>query len=276
EDVDAKVKQSLAEAQASGGQIVLLTGTLASPSTDKLIEEFITKYPTAKHIVYDAVSCSEALDAFEQVFGERALAEYDFSKADTIVSIGADFLGDWQGGGYDNGYAKKRIPVNGKMSKHFQFEANMSLSGANADKRYPMTVAQQKLALVKIYGIITGNAVETPGLQRAEEVTHAANALKKAGSKGVFVTGLEDKNAQLLANANNQALQSEAFDTNNTRQIRKGDAKKVAQLIADLKAGQVHTLIMSGINPVYSLPNGVEFAEAVKKAKTSVSFSLKE
>src|SRR5690606_20492063 len=61
-----------------------------------------------------------------------------------------------------------------------------------------------------------------------------------------------------------------------TRQIRKGNAKEVAQLITDLKAGQVHTLIMSGINPVYSLPNGVEFAEAVKKAKTSVSFSLKE
>lgn len=275
-EVDEAIKKSLAEAQSSGGQIVLLTGTMASPSTDKLISEFIAKYPTAKHVVYDAVSCSESLDAFEEVFGERALAEYDFSKADTIVSIGADFLGDWQGGGYDNGYAKKRIPTNGKMSKHFQFEANMSLTGANADKRYPMTVAQQKLALVKIYGIVTGNAVEVPGLQRAEEVTHAANALKKAGSKGVFVTGLEDKNAQLLAIAINQALQSEAFDINNTRQIRKGDAKQVAQLIADLKAGQVHTLIMSGINPVYSLPNGAEFAEAIKKAKTSVAFSLKE
>jgi molybdopterin-containing oxidoreductase family iron-sulfur binding subunit len=35
--------------------------------------------PNAKHIVYDAVSSSEALDAFE-TYGERALVDYDFSK----------------------------------------------------------------------------------------------------------------------------------------------------------------------------------------------------
>jgi molybdopterin-containing oxidoreductase family iron-sulfur binding subunit len=46
-----------------------------------------------------------------------------------IVSVGADFLG-WQGGGYDSGYAKGRIPQNRKMSRHFQLEANMTLSGA--------------------------------------------------------------------------------------------------------------------------------------------------
>lgn len=28
------------------------------------------------------------------------------SKSEVIVSVGADFLGDWQGGGFDSGYAK--------------------------------------------------------------------------------------------------------------------------------------------------------------------------
>jgi len=275
-EVDTKVKESLAEAKELNKQIVLLTGTLASPSTEKLISEFIAKYPNAKHITYDAVSCSEALDAFEQVYGERALAEYDFKKADVIVSIGADFLGDWQGGGYDDGYAERRIPKKGKMSKHFQIEANMSLSGANADKRFSMNVEQQKLALVKIYGIITGENVSVSGLEREEQIIQIAKELKKVGRKGVFVTGLDDKEAQLLAIAINQALESEAFDPHNTRQIRKGNAKQVAQLIKDIQAEQVHTLIISGINPVYSLPNGTEFAQAIKKVKTSVAFSLKE
>ena len=53
----------------------------------------------------------------------------------TIVSVGADFLGDWQGGGFDASYSKGREPKNGKMSRHIQFEANMTLSGGNADKR---------------------------------------------------------------------------------------------------------------------------------------------
>ncbi|GEP49632.1 quinol:cytochrome C oxidoreductase [Flavobacterium noncentrifugens] len=276
-DVDAKIKAGIADAKASGKQIVLLTNTLASPSTEKLIAEFIAKNPGSKHVVYDAVSSSEALDAFEAVYGERALVDYDFGKASLIVSVGADFLGDWQGGSYDTGYAQGRIPRNGKMSRHFQFESNMTLSGAAADKRVAMTVFNQKQALVKIYGIITGAAVSS-NLDKAfdADVTKAAQQLKAAGSKGVLVSGIQDKNAQLLVLAINQALQSEAFSTAGTRQIRKGSNQQVAQLIADVQAGKVGTLIMSGVNPVYTLPNGEAFKSALKNVKTSVAFSLKE
>ncbi|WP_338841336.1 TAT-variant-translocated molybdopterin oxidoreductase [Flavobacterium ginsenosidimutans] len=275
--VDLKIKSSLAEAKAKGGQVVLLTNTLASPSTEKLIAEFIAKNPNAKHVVYDAVSSSEALDAFESVYGQRALVDYDFSKASLIVSVGADFLGDWQGGGYDTGYAQGRIPQSGKMSRHFQFESNMTLSGAAADKRVPMTVAAQKQALVQIYNIVVGASVPVTleGNFKAE-VVKAAQQLKAAGSKGVLVSGIEDKNAQLLVLAINQVLASEAFSTAGARQIRKGSNVAVAQLIKDLNAGSVHTLIMSGVNPVYTLADSASFVSGLKKVKTSVAFSLKE
>jgi molybdopterin-containing oxidoreductase family iron-sulfur binding subunit len=46
-------------------------------------------------------------------------------------------------------------------------------------------------------------------------------------------------------------------------------------VIKDMKAGSVHTLIMSGVNPVYTLADSF-FVEGLKKVKTSVSFSLKE
>ena len=38
-----------------------------------------------------------ALDAFEAMYGKRALPNYHFDTAKAIVSVGADFLGDWQG-----------------------------------------------------------------------------------------------------------------------------------------------------------------------------------
>lgn len=275
-EVDAKVKASLAEAKTNGKQVVLLTNTMASPSTDKLIAEFIAKNPAAKHIIYDAVSESNALDAFQMAYGERALADYDFSKANTIVSVGADFLGDWQGGGFDSGYAKGRVPRNGVMSKHIQIEANMSLSGANADKRIPLTVTDQKQALVKIYNIITGASVGTQKISQENDVMKAAQQLKAAGSKGVLVSGLDDVNAQLLVFAINNALQSQAFNPSSARLTRKGDAKAVAKLVADMKAGSVHTLIMSGVNPIYTLAASKDFAEGLKKVSTSVAFSLKE
>jgi MoCo/4Fe-4S cofactor protein with predicted Tat translocation signal len=273
---DLKIKASLADAKAKGGQVVLLTGTLASPSTEKLIAEFIAKNPTAKHVVYDSVSESAALDAFEAVYGERALVDYDFSKANTIVSLDADFLGDWQGGSFDHGYAQGRIPQAGKMSKHFQFEANMTLSGAAADKRVGMKIADQKIALVKIFNAITGASIATGKLANEEVVLKAAQQLKASGTKGLLVSGIQDKNAQLLVLAINQALSSEAFSTVGTRQIRKGSNEKVAQLIADMNAGSVHTLIMSGVNPVYTLANSAAFVSGLKKVKLSAAFSLKE
>ena len=275
--VDANIKSSIADAAVNGGQVVLLTNTLASPSTEKLIAEFVGKNPNAKHVVYDAVSESEALDAFETVYGERALVDYDFSKASLIVSVGADFLGDWQGGGYDSSYAKGRIPRAGKMSRHFQLEANMTLSGAAADKRLPMSTANQKQALVHIYNIVTGSSVAVSLEDKFNaEVTKVAQQLKAAGSKGVLVSGIQDKNAQLLVIAINQVLASEAFSTSGVRQIRKGSNAKVTQLITDMKAGSVHTLIMSGVNPVYTLADSASFVEGLKKVKTSVAFSLKE
>lgn len=276
-DVNAKVKASLEDAKAKGGNVVVLTNTMASPSTDALLASFMAKYPTTKHVVYDAVSESNTLDAFQSVYGVRAMANYDFAKADVIVSVGADFLGDWQGGGFDAGYAQGRIPKNGMMSKHIQIEANMSLAGANADVRIPLNIAAQKQALVKIYNYVTGSSVGTSKIDKYEEaVLKAAKQLKAAGSKGVFVTGLDDVNAQLLALAINNALQSAAFNPSDAILTRKGDAKAVTQLVADMKAGKVHTLIMNGVNPAYTLANASEFVAALKSVKLSVAFSMKE
>ena len=272
-EVEQKIKASI---DTATGQIVLLTNSMASPSTDKLIAEFVAAYPKAKHIVYDAVSCDTAIDAYQQAYGERALPDYDFGQADVIVSVGADFLGDWNGGGYEGNYAKGRIPKNGKMSKHIQFESNMTLSGANADRRVPMTGADQKLALVKLYNIITGSNVSVANTTADAEVVKAAQQLKSAGSTGVLVSGIDDINAQLLVLAINQALGSAAFQPAKPKYTRTGNNKEVTQLIKDMNAGAVSTLIMSGINPVYTLADAAAFAEGLKKVKLSVSYALKE
>ncbi|MFK7832771.1 MAG: TAT-variant-translocated molybdopterin oxidoreductase [Winogradskyella sp.] len=262
----------------NGKSIVLLTQSMPSPSTNKLISEFASKYGNVRHVVYDAVSETETLDAYEAKYGVRGMANYDFSKAMTIVSIGADFLGDWQGGGFDSGYAKKRIPENGKMSRHIQFESNMSLAGANADKRVPLTPSQQKLALAQLYSEVTGNSaggVKLPeGLNSA--VKAAASELKKAGRNGVVVSGIQDVNAQTVVLEINTYLNSRAFDPKTTIKTRQGDAKAVAQLLADMKAGKVGALLMNGVNPMYTLPNASDFEEGLGKVDLSVAFSMKQ
>ena len=122
---DKAVLAKLNELKASGEKIVFLTGTLASPSTESLIAKFAENYGDVQHVVYDAVSESAALNAFEKMYGSRVLPDYDFGKAEVIVSVGADFLGDWQGGGFEVGYAKGRVPKNGKMSRYCQLVSKM-------------------------------------------------------------------------------------------------------------------------------------------------------
>ena len=272
--LDATMKAKLNALKGSNKQVVLLTQTYASPSTTKLISEFKTAYgENVNHVVYDAISEDAALNAYQKAYGERALADYDFEKADLIVSFGADFLGDWQGGGYDTGYAKGRVPKNGKMSRHVQLESNMSLTGANADKRYPMTPTQQKIALAKLYGKLNGSSVGGGTSDVDEAVDKVAAEIRKAGSKAVVVSGLNDENAQTVVLAINKLLASEAFDTEKPKYVRQGDTAKVSKLIADMNAGRVGVLIMDGVNPAYTLPNAEEFLSGLGQVDVSIDFA---
>jgi len=274
--IDAEIQTKLNELKASGEKVVFLTSTCASPSTKSLINKFIENNGNAEHVVYDAVSEDAALNAFEKMYGNRALPDYDFSKADVIVSVGADFLGDWQGGNFEVGYAKGRVPKNGKMSRHIQFESNMTLTGGNADKRIVVKPSQQSLALIKLYQAIVSGVSTSEASPLNDAVQKAAMQLKAAGKNAVVVTGIKDENAQLLALAINNHIQSSVIDVVNTKNVRHGNDAKVAQLLQDMNAGKIGAVIMHNTNPVYTLPKGVEFASALKKVKLSVAFTMSD
>lgn len=276
-EFDADTAQLLNGINAAGKDIVLLTQTFASPSTSKLIEEFSAKYGNVRHIVYDAISESAAVEAYKNKYGERGLANYDFSQASTIVSIGADFLGDWQGGGFDSAYAKGRIPKDGKMSRHIQFESNMTLTGANADKRVPLKPSEQKQALASLYNkIVGGSGSSNLPVHIEEAVAKAASELQKAGSNAVLLTGVQDVNAQTVVFAINEALGSKAFDPSTPIKTRQGINSEVTQLVADMNAGKVGALIMSGVNPMYTLSNAADFEAGLANVNMTVAFSMKE
>ena len=265
----------------SGKPVVLLTQTFASPTTHHILGKFIKQFKNINHVTYDAISDSAALDAFEKIYGVRALADYDFSNAETIVSIAADILGDWQGGGYEAGYAKGRVPKKDsgkhKMSYHAQFESNLSLSGANADTRIPIDPSIQKKVVAEIYSRLTGlpNKTELDS-ELSNKVKKIVDKLKKSGSKGVVVSGINDVAVQEIILAINAYLDSEVIDIKQPKLIRQGSASKVSKLISQIKNGEVKGLITIGVNPGYTLPNADEYISAVKKLELSVAFTTKE
>ena len=264
---------------ASNKEIILLMPTLPSPTSQKIITDFINKYPNVRPVVYDIISSDAALNSFEKYYGKRALADYDFSKANTIVSIDADFLGDWQGAGYEAGYAVSRIPNQNhrkaEMSQHFQFESNMSLTGANADYRIPCTPADQKNILAYIHDRLIGNITGQLSENLKSNADKAIAALKKSGSKGVLVSGIEDEIAQAIVLAINSHLDSEAFIPESPKLIRQGNTKEVIDAFKAIKAGRVSGLISVGVNPVFSSSNGSELEKAIKELEFSLSFTSK-
>lgn len=274
EEFDKEVKGAL---EGADGEIVLLTQTFASPSTTKLIQEFSSKYGNVRHVVYDAVSEDAALNAFASKYGKRALPNYDFCDAEVIIGVGADFLGDWQGGGHDVSYAESRLPKDGKMSRHIQFEANLTQTGAKADKRVPVKPSDQKKVLAALHGYVAGGSSTSDlpsGLD--DVVVKAASQLRKAGSNGVVVSGIPDVKAQQMVLEINEALGSSVMDTDNARMTRQGNAQAVKQLVEDMNAGSVGALLIAGVNPAYSLPNAAEFKEGLKQVGMTLSFTEKE
>jgi molybdopterin-containing oxidoreductase family iron-sulfur binding subunit len=275
-EADTQITAKLNEIKAAGLPIAIVTSTCASPSTRGIVEKFNEAYGNVVPVVYDAVSESAALDAMNLMYGRRALPSYHLDKAEVIVSIGADFLGDWQGGGNDAGYAKGRIPKDGKMSRHIQFESNMTLTGANADKRFSLKPSEQNLALTKLYQAVVKGIATREASPLNDAIQKAAAQIKKAGNKAVVVTGIQDKNAQLLALAINDAIQSEIIDVNKTRNVRMGDDKAVAKLITDMNSGKIGAVLINNSNPVYTLPNSAAFVEGLKKVQLSVAFTMQE
>lgn len=269
-DFESQLASKLNE--KSGDEIILLTQTFASPSTSKLINEFTAKYPNVKHVIYDAVSSSEALDAFQNKYGTRALADYDFTNADVIVSVGADFLGDWQGGGYESTYTKGRVPKDGKMSRHYQFEANMSLSGANSDIRVPATPSQQ----LQIVNALTGGSASGLPENIANAVAKAKAALQKAGARGVIITGLPDVAAQTNVLNYNEGVASNSMDVAKPKLVRKGNAAEVTRVLDGVISGSIKGLITVGVDPIYSFPKNDAFKDAYSKLGLKVAFAMKE
>jgi molybdopterin-containing oxidoreductase family iron-sulfur binding subunit len=148
----AMVDQRVRGALAGTGRIAIVSPTIISPSTKKVIAEFAARYPGTEHVMYDVNSASGLLRANGGI-----LPSYDFSKADVIVSLAADFLGTWLSPvEYARQYITNRKVSSDKrtMSRHYQIESALTLTGSNADIRVPVKPSQLGAATVALYNAV--------------------------------------------------------------------------------------------------------------------------
>ncbi|HEY5825976.1 MAG TPA: TAT-variant-translocated molybdopterin oxidoreductase, partial [Cyclobacteriaceae bacterium] len=284
ETIDKEVVAKLDEIAAKGGQIRIVSNTILSPSTKAAIDKFKAKYATTQHVQYDQSSNYGILKANEESFGSAFIPSYDFSKADTIVSIGADFIGTWVSPiEFTKQYAVGREVTETKhtMSRHYQFESNLSLTGANADYRTMIKPSAEGLVVAQLYNLIAGKAGKatlSASIDKVANLEKAANELWENRGKSLVVSGSNDKAVQLVVNAINDALGNYGTTILPSLAVnfRQGNDEAMATFIKEVQEGKVDAIFFYNSNPVYDHPQGEKLAAALKSVALTVATSYTE
>lgn len=273
--IDKNVTDAIAS--MAGAPLFLVSSTINSPSTLAAITSFSTKYPNVKHVMYDAMSYSGILDANLTSFGQRAIPAYRFDNAKVIVSIGADFLGTWISPEiYAKQYSKGR-KVSAKnlvMSKHYQIEGMMSLTGGSADERFTCKPSQYGAVALAILNALSGASANISSSINDAVKKIAADLIANNGAS-LVVCGSNDPAVQTIVNAINNTIgalgTTISFGTSN--KTKQGNDTEMNAFVEALKAGQVGGAMFYDCNPVYDHVGGAIIKEKLGSLKLSLSFN---
>ncbi|MFT6443009.1 MAG: molybdopterin-containing oxidoreductase family iron-sulfur binding subunit, partial [Salibacteraceae bacterium] len=280
-DLDTAIKGKL----NGSSNIRLVCNTVLSPTAKTVIQEFTTAYPNTKVVMYDPVSSSAMLEANEANFGDKAIPNYSFDKAQVIVSFGADFLGTWiSPTEYAAQYATNRkIDLkNPKMSRLIQVEAGMSLTGSNADNRVLIRPSEQGSAIAHLYNAVAaqtgGTQVTAPSLNAKAKTALAKVAVELLAHQGKSLVVSDSNNVgeQTLVNAINNLLGNygSTLSFGSASMQRQGSDQAIQGLVKEMNGGGVDAVfIMDQANPAFDLPNSATFVTGMEKVGLRVSMS---
>jgi molybdopterin-containing oxidoreductase family iron-sulfur binding subunit len=275
--LDKDFTAKLAEVAAKGGQIRIVSNTILSPTTKKVIADFAAKYPTTQHITYDANPAYGLTQAHGGV-----LPNIDFSQAKTIVSVGADFLGSWIAPTeFAAQWAITRRVSSEKggkkdMSRHYQFETILSNTGANADYRASYKPSQEGLVAVALYNAVaklTGAASIAGASVKVDHLEKAAKDLVASKGASIIVAGSNDPEVQKIVAATNALVGAYGTTINTGLAVnyRQGNDMAMANFIKEASAGSIAAVIFYNANPVYNHPMGAALAAALPKVGVSLA-----
>ena len=277
----------LVSGKLKDGKVAVLTSTLASPSTDELIARFCTAFGGQRYL-WDSLGAGDVLAANQISYGKAVLPRYDFSNANLVVSIGADFLGTYLSPAeFTKQWAANRNP-NEKMNRLVAFESMMSLTGANADERILIRPSQQlDVVTALIKEIATTHepryseaakklAISSEFNKEQYGIDALASELwEKRGRSLVIAGGINTRteravDLQIAVNFLNSILGNDGktiqYDNSPSLTLQGSDSD-LAGLVEEMNAGKIGTLLLYKVNPAYFSSVELQFTEALKKVK---------
>jgi MoCo/4Fe-4S cofactor protein with predicted Tat translocation signal len=269
-----EIKGRLAVQKGLGGAgIRILTQTISSPTLKDQMRAFLAMYPQAKWHVYEPTNRDNVFEGAKLAFGEPVETRYDFSKADVVVSLDADFLSAGFPGNvrYIRDFAKRRNP-DAEMSRLYVIESSPSATGAKADHRLPVRAAEV-VEVAKLMG--ERRQGQNGPVHSASDFAVAAYAdlVNHRGSGVVIVGDHQPPALHALAHVMNAALGNvgkTVFYTDSVDANPINQTESLRDLVSDMRAGNVDLLVIMGGNPVYDAPADLGFADCLKNSKVGL------
>jgi Fe-S-cluster-containing dehydrogenase component len=285
--------RALEDKQGQGLRFLMEPGS--SPLIGRMRERILERYPKAKFSAWSAIPLQQIHDGSALAFGTPYETRVDLSKAQVVCSLDADLLSALPGTiAAMRQWSEKRVPKGegesaSDMARLYAVEANLSVTGMNADHRLrvkPSHIARFGLALLgRLATQVPGLSQYAPLAQKhALDATQArfADALAKdllrAGRGALVAVGPRQPPAlHAAAHAINTALHSDCASlAKPVLQDLDAGPRALRLLTEEMRSGAVDTLVITAWNPVYGAPFDLNFGKALSQVKTSIYRSLYE
>jgi MoCo/4Fe-4S cofactor protein with predicted Tat translocation signal len=266
-----------------GGEgLRLLTGSYSSPSLTAQIAMLQRQFPAMRWHHWEPLGRDNERAASVQSFGRPLDRNFDLAKADVIVGIESDLVSSAPGWlAYARHFAARRRPdeTGGRMSRVYAIESTPTLLGAKADHRlalHPSDLVQAVRYLAAATGAGPAEWRRATVKDQAWLDATASDLMQHKRRVLVHAGPEQPVDVHRLADAINSTLGAFGATIRLIEPVAAVPAEggnSLADLVADMEAGKVDSLLMLETNPVYTAPADVDFAAALRRVPLSVSLA---
>ncbi|TPL02341.1 MULTISPECIES: TAT-variant-translocated molybdopterin oxidoreductase [unclassified Mesorhizobium] len=262
-----------AASQGQGG--ALLVEATTSPTLAAQLDALKARYPRLKIYRHDPL----ATPAAHTLFGSPLAPIYRFDRAETIVSLDADFLGEGPGRlAYARDFAARRRvrDPSDRMSRLYAVESTPTITGAAADHRLAIKPSEVESVAAGLNAALTGQAGESGSPIDQAWMRALVDDLSAAGRNALVIAG-SHQSAFVQATALSVNAKLGALG-NTVELIEPPDALQVdgdlAALCEAIGHGAIDTVAVLGANPLHTAPTRLDVRKAFSSLKLLVHHGL--
>jgi len=274
-----------------GAGLRVLSQTVTSPTLADQLRRLGEQFPEAKWHSFEPVSRDAVRAGSRLAFGEDVEPVHRLERADVIVSLDSDFLAGGPGRLKDaRAFAARREAGDAQpptaMNRLYVVECTPTLTGAAADHRLAVP-ARDVAFFARAIAAALGIGEPAPGVDRtlpdplaahSRWITALVRDLEANRGKSLVVAGLtQPSEVHVLAHLINHALGNVGRTVEFVARVDAGpvdQAGSLRELVRDMNAGAVNTLIILGGNPAYDAPADLDFERLLASDNTRLRIHL--